>query len=317
MGAPATGVPAREKRALRRNSWFLLSVLTVSACMTGWLLLLVSEQSSIISMQEAMLREFRNSGSVETLQGKTEVLKRLPRVLLNSSRERSALGQLERRKSRRWQRMRQETSMRVSRISVVDPRDSPNRIQYRYRDPAGRPTLESLVSRYNNTILNASAVQFLLQIAIIGFGKCGTTSLMHWLGSHPEIDCLMQEVWVLMHGRPSELVRHLYLGLPPRTNETYIQRCYKCPGDIMQRHILDYYHTYWPETKLFIGIRHPYEWFKSLVRLGSVFRVHFDLNQNCLLTCSRTLLAALFHTCSFLYMNSTTFEFKICRLIKR
>jgi len=56
-----------------------------------------------------------------------------------------------------------------------------------------------------------------------------------------------------MNGKPQRLIRMLYEELP----EGNFQRGYKCPGDITQPHILKYFETLWPKTKLFVGIRHP------------------------------------------------------------
>ena len=65
--------------------------------------------------------------------------------------------------------------------------------------------------------------QFLLDFAIIGFGKCGTSSMMHWLASHPEVRAFREEVWELMFSRPEKLVQMLYFELP----EGHYKRGYK------------------------------------------------------------------------------------------
>jgi hypothetical protein len=121
-----------------------------------------------------------------------------------------------------------------------------------------RPPLDSLVSSPLNV---TGDVQFLLDFAIIGFGKCGTSTMMRWLAAHPQVAAFDHEVWELMQSRPGNLVRLLYLDLP---EGEYYKRGYKNPGEITQSHILDYHRTLWPQTKLFVGIRHPVRWFESL-----------------------------------------------------
>lgn len=123
---------------------------------------------------------------------------------------------------------------------------------------ARRPPLQSLIDVHGNI---TGDVQFLLDIVITGFGKTGTTALMKALADHPEIACFRQEIWELIHSRPAHLVQLLYKGLPA---SPHLKRCYKCPGEITEPHILEYYRRYWPQTKLIVGIRHPVWWFQSL-----------------------------------------------------
>ena len=59
-----------------------------------------------------------------------------------------------------------------------------------------RPDLEDLVDSEKNEIIGD--VQFLLDFAVVGHGKCGTTTLMHWLADHPEIQCFREEIWELV-----------------------------------------------------------------------------------------------------------------------
>ena len=120
-----------------------------------------------------------------------------------------------------------------------------------------RPQIEEIIAS-NNTIIGDP--QFLLDFAVIGFGKCGTSSIMYWLAEHPEVQSFRQEVYELMHSNPNGLVQMLYHELPPGR----YKRGYKSPGDIAQLHILDYFRKYWPKTRLIIGIRHPIRWFESL-----------------------------------------------------
>lgn len=74
-----------------------------------------------------------------------------------------------------------------------------------------RPPLDELIAP-NNTIIGD--VQFLLDFSIIGFGKCGTSTIMHWLAGHEEIQSFRMEIWDLMVHRPENLIRRLYQELP-------------------------------------------------------------------------------------------------------
>jgi len=127
---------------------------------------------------------------------------------------------------------------------------------------SGRLPLSRIVDGYGRIVGDP---QSLLDFSIIGFGKCGTTTLLKWLGSSNETACLPGESYSLMHHDPGRLVESLYEELPADViNGTRYRRCYKCPLDITQWHILDYYRTLFPRTKLVVGVRHPVLWFQSL-----------------------------------------------------
>jgi hypothetical protein len=119
-----------------------------------------------------------------------------------------------------------------------------------------RPMLDEILKGEN--IIGSP--QFLLDFSIVGFGKCGTSSLMHWLASHPETQVFREEQWHLITNRPDSLVRKLYQNL--KTGPW--KRGYKCPGEVTLPHVMEYYRTYFPKTKLIIGLRHPIPWFQSL-----------------------------------------------------
>jgi hypothetical protein len=127
------------------------------------------------------------------------------------------------------------------------------------------PPLNSIIDEDGNII---GSPQVLLQFAVIGFGKCGTSSLMLWLEQHPQLQMLTSEVWALTAKDPARLIQRLHKKLT-----LDLPRGYKCPGDVLAQFVMDYYKLYWPKTKLFVGIRHPVLWFQSLYN----FRVqNFD-----------------------------------------
>jgi hypothetical protein len=107
--------------------------------------------------------------------------------------------------------------------------------------------------------------QFLLDFAILGVAKCGTSTMKRWLCEHPEIQCPPREVNDLSRGRPAWLVERLY-ELP---EGDYFKRGYKSPKEIAfedassQANAMKYLTQYWPKTKVMIGLRHPVLWFNS------------------------------------------------------
>jgi hypothetical protein len=119
-----------------------------------------------------------------------------------------------------------------------------------------RPRLSELIS--NGTVIGDP--QFLLDFVVAGFGKCGTSTMMHWLADHPEVQSFRDEIWELMRSNPAGLIDMLYNSLPPG----HYKRGYKSPGEITQAHILEYLAKYWPKTRLVVGLRHPISWFESL-----------------------------------------------------
>jgi hypothetical protein len=103
--------------------------------------------------------------------------------------------------------------------------------------------------------------QFLLDFAIIGFPKCGTTALQEYLSQHVQIEMLRGEAFCLINRQPQRLIHRLYLQLP---KDTTFKRGYKNPLDIRAPPSLHYLTQYFPNTTLMIGIRHPVLWFESL-----------------------------------------------------
>lgn len=121
---------------------------------------------------------------------------------------------------------------------------------------ATRPPLEDLVQ--NDGIIED--VQFLLDFAVIGFAKCGSTSMRNLLCNYnEEAQCLLGEARQLYYGKPAQMTSSLYNILP----QGNYKRGYKCPNDISQINTLRSLARYWPSIKLFIGLRHPVHWFES------------------------------------------------------
>jgi hypothetical protein len=120
-----------------------------------------------------------------------------------------------------------------------------------------RPYLHQLIADFHTNV--TGNVSWLLDFAILGHSKCSTTSHMTWLRRHPEILLHDHEVHALTRGQTAEMVSILY-ALPNRPNK---KRGYKAPIDIMHPYVLDILRTYWPDTKIIVGVRHPVKWFES------------------------------------------------------
>jgi hypothetical protein len=110
-----------------------------------------------------------------------------------------------------------------------------------------RPPYDTVVD-INGTIIGD--VSNILDFAVIGFGKCGTTSIMSWLQERPELQIFPREVYDLMLEDPGAFVKKIY-NMPTGK----FKRGYKSPVDLALPHVIDYYRQYFPKTKLIVGVR--------------------------------------------------------------
>jgi hypothetical protein len=162
------------------------------------------------------------------------------------------------------------------------------RQQYQYQ----QPLLADLIDEEAMEIKMNVSVQFLMDFAIIGHPKCGTTFLLRkWLGQHVEIVMPARETRVLSGSTGAmQMVQALYPlqqlpvvpvpvplpsaasgstsasgsnGGPHHPPPMNVKRGYKNPAHILHPWALQHFETYWPESKLIIGVRHPVLWFES------------------------------------------------------
>jgi hypothetical protein len=158
----------------------------------------------------------------------------------------------------------------LAEFHVVNPAQVSNLSQilknayHAVRYPKDWPPLEALVDGHNVT----ANVSWLLDFAVVGFPKCGTTSIMRHLQGHPSVHIGDDERCDLSFNRKAPLVRHLYNDFPPGRQ---FVRGIKCPVDLENNILaLPNYRTYFPNTKFIVGMRHPVLWFESFYN----FRVH-------------------------------------------
>jgi hypothetical protein len=128
---------------------------------------------------------------------------------------------------------------------------------------------------------NDTVGQYLLDFGIIGFPKCGTTTMMQWLGSHPEIVAIQHEIMALQRHHPARLLKHIMKELP----EGPYYRGYKSPNDVEDLRAINKLAQHYPQTKLIVGIRHPVLWFESFfnhrIQNGMTMPSMAEMRQGC------------------------------------
>lgn len=106
---------------------------------------------------------------------------------------------------------------------------------------------------------NETAGQFLLDFAIIGNAKCGTSTIMNWLYSQfPHIQIPRDELYHLKSREAWDLLGvfyHYFGGIDKLLPQSI--KGYKSPSDITNERPIRLLRTYFPRTKLIIGLRHP------------------------------------------------------------
>jgi hypothetical protein len=125
------------------------------------------------------------------------------------------------------------------------------------------PPMDSLLyGQYNVT----GDISFLVDFAIIGFPKCGTSTMMEYLDKSPYTKVAQKERCELGTGRQAKLTRDLYQELPEGT----YKRGIKCPRDLENDFSMKSYNKYFPGVHFLVGIRHPVLWLESFYN----FRVY-------------------------------------------
>lgn len=99
----------------------------------------------------------------------------------------------------------------------------------------------------------------ILDFAVVGYPKCGTTSLMANLGKLAPMP--IADICTPVH----QTVWYAYKNWPKDMGEDKLMRGTKCPSLITtsSKNMLKDYSKHLPKTKLIVGIRHPMKWFKS------------------------------------------------------
>ncbi len=112
----------------------------------------------------------------------------------------------------------------------------------------------------NRLLPNSDANGTILDFAIAGFAKCGTTSMEANLGYIAPLP--IGDVCTPVH----QTVYYSHINWPKQYGDTKLLRGTKCPRTIGW---LNDYSTYLPKTIIIVGIRHPVRFFESFWNLLS------------------------------------------------
>jgi hypothetical protein len=145
--------------------------------------------------------------------------------------------------------------------------------------PPPPPPLSDLVDAAAQRVKSPSGVGFLLDFAIVGYPKTGTSFLLDWLArASDQVLARTSEVHDLADGRVADFVAGLYRLRPGAGNNNSssgggaasspfpgsgYKRGYKAPRDLQIPEAMAALDLYWPGAALIVGLRHPVLWFES------------------------------------------------------
>ena len=133
------------------------------------------------------------------------------------------------------------------------------------------PPFDSLVDPNSDTIV-AKDIQWLLDFAIVGFSKSGSTTLLQWLRRDTLVRAPEHEIHFLKYQRPAQLIKILYQFAlqeqEAQENKSIgatdkILKGFKDPMDIQRPYARKILAEYWPQTPLIVTVRHPVNWMVS------------------------------------------------------
>ena len=128
--------------------------------------------------------------------------------------------------------------------------------------PYTKPRIEEYIQGWNIT----KNVNWLMDFAIVGFPKTGTSTLMFHLKNHTEsVFMFRDERCELSWNQQVVLLKDLHQQYNPNKLMGI-----KCPHALEVDFSLDNFRTFFPETKFIVGVRNPIRWFESFYN----FRVH-------------------------------------------
>ena len=106
-------------------------------------------------------------------------------------------------------------------------------------------------------------VSDLIDFAIVGNPKTGTTFMVEWMRTHPDLLLPADEMRAMLKGHEGagKAITSLYPLIDARFPPQQVG--YKCPADIRETTALKNLRDFFSNTKLIIGLRHPVWWFQS------------------------------------------------------
>lgn len=119
-------------------------------------------------------------------------------------------------------------------------------------------------------------ISWMLDFAIIGFPKSGTSFMKDYLNQTDETFVYHREFCIK---KPSDLKRFvktyhkLHVRYQQPTHHKTVRFGLKCPGVTYRSYDMEIYAKYFPHTKFIVGLRHPVSWFESFYNYQMVRNV--------------------------------------------
>lgn len=133
-------------------------------------------------------------------------------------------------------------------------------------DPSPLPPLSSLV--VNNWTIVSNDTSWLLHFAVVGFPKCGTSTLMELFVQSRTVAMFPEERCDLAYNQQAALIRDLHATAVNQSKELGPSeqklRGLKCPLNLENTKLgVRAFNQYFPQTDFIVGIRHPILWLES------------------------------------------------------
>lgn len=103
-------------------------------------------------------------------------------------------------------------------------------------------------------------VSSVLDFAIIGFPKCGTSTMMHYLNTREAWVPDVEMCQLTTHKKKIKLIEKLKEHGESNPEQ---KRGIKCPASVESALSHKHFRKYFPNTSFITGVRHPVEWFES------------------------------------------------------
>ena len=144
----------------------------------------------------------------------------------------------------------------LSSFMTLNGKDLPTKSSVRPGTGYVKPPLTDLIQGWNIT----RNVTWLLDFAVVGFPKTGTSSLMTYLQSKQDsIFIFGDERCDLGWNQHVVLLQDLYKHYQP-----HLRMGIKCPNNLEVDLAMKNFNAFFPKTKFIVGLRHPVLWLESL-----------------------------------------------------
>lgn len=184
------------------------------------------------------------------------------------------------------------------------------------------PPIDSLLNITNNVTGKAfrativGDVSDLLDFAVIGVAKCGTSTMMEYLNQPPLSFVFQGERCAVGARKPERMIPALYrvateydsnrTSRPTAAEGRHTLIGIKCPSAISEP--MDAFPKRFPRTKFIVGLRHPVHWFQSFY--------NFRVNNEGALPDPLLLSGGYIDGCKGVYANRVRYHFLLARFGK-